>query len=100
MEERHAGIIKDGEEEVVPVSSGLVSGPPARVDLDSDLVSGLGHPNQPGLVYPHGRLEGSTRWNPTRADSVADARALLAWPCLGSPDSESGQALPVSWVTV
>ena len=25
-------------------------------------------------------------------DSVAGARAPLAWPCLGSPDSESGRA--------
>ena len=37
---------------------------------------------------------------PARADPVAGALARLAWPCLGSPDSESGRALPVSWVTV
>ena len=47
MEESVRGDIKDGKEQVVQVSPGLVSGPLARVDPDSDLVSksgGLGRP--------------------------------------------------------
>ena len=80
-----AGIIKDGGEQVVRVSPGVVSVPPVRVDQDSDLASGLDRPSQPGPGLASGSLPPPTRRRPTRADSVAGARARLAWPCLGSP---------------
>ena len=94
-----AGKIKGEEEQVVQLSSGLVSGTPARVDPDSDLVSGLGRPSQPGPCLASVSRPPPTRRRATRPDSVAGARARLAWPCLGSPDSESGRVLPVSWAT-
>ena len=49
----------------------------------------------PGLGQASGSWPPPTRPPPTRANSVAGPAGI--WPCLGSPDSESGLALPVSW---
>ena len=60
----------------------------------------LGSPESARALSQASKQVTAARRRPTRADSVAGARARLAFSCLGSPGSESGRALPVSWVTV
>ena len=70
MEESVRGDIKDGKEQVVQVSPGLVSGPLARVDPDSELVTGLGRPSQPGpclRLASRSRPLAGTRLEPTQS---------------------------------